>query len=135
MRESSYIMYPEKHFAVVRFKTKDINLKEIIKINTAYKNDENYSNIHYLVMILLGSNPRFKESDLDKVIQEYTQNPQKNNHIRSVFVVDTPKTTAFAHLMISHTPEQAFYCATLEKAYEYLSPPFSYSEFLEKVQS
>lgn len=128
-------MYPQQHFAVVRFKSGDLTPEDVLAINTAYKNDANYSTIHFLVMIFLDCNPVFKEDNLEELIQEYMNSPQENNHIRSVFVVDTPKTTAFAHLMISHTPEDAFYCTTFEKAYEFLTPPFCYSEFLLKIEA
>ncbi|MFO7868025.1 MAG: hypothetical protein R6U95_01845 [Bacteroidales bacterium] len=134
MNKSSIQMYPEQHFAVVKFKSGDLYLDELIQINKAYKEHEQYSTIHFLVMIFLECNPIFTEKDLDEIADKYSVNVYPNNHIRSVFLVDSPKTTAFAHLIHSNTPEESFYCSTFEKAYEFLRPNISFTEFLEKTR-
>jgi len=108
MKMSVYKMYPKDKFAVVTFKTGDLYIDEIIRINKAYKEDKDYSSIHFLVMVFLDCNPIFNEKDLENLAQEYSKNEQPNNHIRSVFLVDGPKTTAFAHLMHTNTPSIHF---------------------------
>jgi hypothetical protein len=135
MKMSVYKMYPKDKFAVVTFKTGDLYIDEIIRINKAYKEDKDYSSIHFLVMVFLDCNPIFNEKDLENLAQEYSKNEQPNNHIRSVFLVDGPKTTAFAHLMHTNTPEHSFYCSTYEKAYEFLCPGISFSDFVDKIKT
>ncbi len=135
MNMSIYKMYPKDKFAVVTFKTGDLHIDEIVRINKAYKEDKDYSNIHFLVMVFFDCNLIFNEKDLEDLAKEYSTNVQLNNHIRSVFLVDGPKTTAFAHLISTHTPEQSFYCSTYEKAYEFLCPGIPFSDFVDKIKA
>jgi hypothetical protein len=133
--QARYTMYPEKRFAIVYFPPGDLNADAAVHINATYKHDVNYSKIHYLLLIFLQCNPIFKENELAKLAEIYQKNAQKNNHIRSVFLVDTPKATAFAHLLMANTPEESHYCTTLKQAYDLLKPEtLSYTEFIKIVE-
>ena len=131
----TYKMFPEHKFAVVYFAPGDLHVEDALEVNKQYKNDEFYSHIHYLVLVFSGCNPIFKEADLEFISEQYSYNPQTNNHKRSVFIVDQPKSTAFAHLIMANTPEDSTYCTTLEQAYDFLRPKeLSFSDFLAKIQ-
>lgn len=132
---ASYTMFPHKHFAVVVFNNPIIELQEAIAINEAYKNDTHYSNIHYLIIIMTGCKPNFTEKDLPRITELYTSNTQKNNHKTSVWIVDEPLLTAFAHIFVNYTDEKSYYCSTLNKAYILLNPKnISYMEFLDFIK-
>lgn len=130
-----YKMFPKEKFAVVYFSPGDLFTEEALQINNEYKHDPAYSEIHFLVLLFFGCNPIFKETDLQNLVTEYQHNPQKNNHIRSVFLVDKPKATAFAHLIMSNTPEESSYCTTFEQAYDFLKPTgISYADFITRIE-
>lgn len=119
---NSYRMYPDKHFAVVRFSPGILELDKAIALNEEYKRDTHYSDIHYLCIILTGCNPNFSEKDLPVISELYNTNLQDNNHKTSVWLVDEPILTAFAHIFVNQTDERSYYCSTIDKAYALLKP-------------
>ena len=133
MEQSVYKMFPEEHFAVVKFKTGNFTIDEALRLNTAYKNDANYSDIQYLVIILKNCIADFTSSDLKELAAIYSYTPQANNHICTVLVVDEPMATAFAHLFISANQDMGYYCSTIENAYKLLSIPISFERYLALI--
>ncbi len=132
---NSYTMYPEKHIAIVRFNPGVLELADTIAINEAYKHDARYSHIHFLVIILTGCIPNFTEKDLPTISELYNSNVQVNNHKTSVWLVDEPLLTAFAHIFVDNTDEKSYYCSTVEKAYSLLKPDdISYTEFIQLLE-
>lgn len=130
-----YTMYPNKHLAIVVFNPGILELDEAIEVNEAYKCDSQYSDIYYLLIVLNGCLPHFTEKDLPRITEIYTNNLQKNNHKTSVWLIDEPLLTAFAHIFVDYTDEKSYYCSTLDKAYSLLRPEnVSYIEFLDMLQ-
>lgn len=128
-------MFTHKRFAVVIFKAGTLDMHTAFKINEAYKSDKDYSEIHYLLTVLLDVAPTFSQSDLTSIADFYTDNLYTNNHKTSVWLVNKPMPTAFAHLFMQYTDEKSFYCSTVEKAFELLDmPDVSFKEFSDMLQ-
>ena len=135
MEQSVYKMFPDEHFAVVKFKRGNFTIEEALRINTAYKNDKDYSAIQYLIIILKDCIPDFSPNELKEIAAIYSYAPQANNHICTVLVVDEPMATAFAHLFINANPDMGYYCSTIEKAHKLLSIPLTFERYLELIDS
>ncbi|MBN2611289.1 MAG: hypothetical protein JXB00_07015 [Bacteroidales bacterium] len=121
-------MFPEHQFAVVRLQSENLTEQEALRLNNEYKADKDYSNIHYL-LIIVGEkfNPGFRASELEKLSRIYRIEPQTNNHEMVVWLVSEPLATAMAHIFVSYTNEK--YCSTLFRAFELLDMPIDYPQF------
>lgn len=127
-----YRMFPEHHFAFVRIQSKTFSKQEALRLNATYKNDNSFSAIHYLlIMINEKCNPGFSARDLYKLSRIYTNEPQPNNHKKVIWLVSEPLITAMAHLFVAYTHEM--YCSTLEKAYALMDMPMDYESFLRLI--
>ena len=122
-------MFPDKHFAFVLFQSETLTISDAQRINFEYKSDSNYSNIEYLLLITRNCIPDFKPNDLSFLSDFYNEALQTDNHKKVVWLVDSPKATALAHLFVSLTDGNV-YCSTIEQAYTLLDMPMDYSSFL-----
>jgi len=130
---SFYKMFPDEHFAIVKFKPGCFTFDESKRLNTEYKLDKDYSKIHYLLIILNNCVPEFSKEQLTALSEIYSYAPQENNHICTAWIVDEPIATAFAHIFTKATPELSHYCSTIERAFCLMGIPFSYDRFMEFV--
>lgn len=128
-------MFPEKHFAIVKFKTGVLSIEEAQFINNAYKLDPNYSKIFYLLVILSDCKPNFSSKDIHYISEFYNNEFQINNHLCTIWLVDKPLLTAFAHEFVNLIKENSFYCSTIEKAYSLFNFDIPYNEFELLVNS
>ncbi len=129
-------MYPEHHFAVVKLQSEYLYPEDLEAINTKYKNDPNYSKIHYLVIIIdEKSKPKFKINYLGRISKKYNSEPQINNHKNIVWVVSRPIITALTHLFILKLKDNSHFCSTVEKAYRLLEIPLDYNTFHELIEA
>ncbi len=130
MGTNYYRMFPEHNFAIVRLQSETLSVKEAEQINYQYKTDDNYSNIHYLIIIVDEKcMPDFNISDLEKLSNIYNTEFHTNNHKTIVWLVDEPLATAFTHLFVSKTSDNSLCCSTIEKAYALLNMPVEFEEF------
>ena len=133
MKKSFHKMFPNEHLGIVRFKTGDLFMEEILDINHIYKTDKHFSDIHYIVLNFTSCIPKFNIEELDIILNNFLNNIQKNNHIKRVFLVDAPMQTAYAHLFIQDIFDSSAYCSTLEKAHEFLGIPITLDKFISLV--
>jgi hypothetical protein len=122
-------MFPDEHFAFVLFQTKILSISDAQQLNNEYKSDSNYSSIEYLLLITRNCIPEFKPNDLGFLSDFYNEALQTDNHKKIVWLVDSPKTTALAHLFVSLTDGNV-YCSTIQQAYTLLDMPMEYNRFL-----
>jgi len=128
-------MFPEKKFALVKFKPGIVTIEEGKLINDAYKNDSNYSKIEYLLVLLNDCIPNFSEKELQQISNFYNNEFQPNNHICTIWVVDAPILTAYAHMFVNMITENSNYCSTIEKAYSLLGIPIPFYTFEYLISS
>ncbi|MBN2275702.1 MAG: hypothetical protein JXR41_00970 [Bacteroidales bacterium] len=133
MDANFYRMFPEQKFAVVKLQSEKLSAQEARQLNYEYKADKNYSNIHYLLIIVDEKcNPDFSVKELEKLSDLYNNEFQINNHKKVVWLVAEPLVTAMAHIFVSYTNEM--YCSTIAKAYELLDMPVTHEEFINLIQ-
>lgn len=133
MNKNYYKMFPDKHFAFVKFQTQILSIKDAQLINFEYKSDNNYSKIEYLLIIISNCKPDFKSTNLVLLSDLYNSPLQTNNHKRVVWLVDSPIVTAFAHLFMSFT-EGNFYCSTAKQAFTLLEIPIEFNDFQDMIK-
>jgi hypothetical protein len=121
-------MFPEIHFAVVKFHTPTITIEDAQRINHEYKSDRRYSEIEYLLVIVENCIPSFDAKDLSQLSELYNTPLQSNNHKKVVWLVTSPLLTAFTHLFVSLT-DGNLYCSTLEQAFKLLDLKLTFKEF------
>jgi len=136
MKGNFYKMYPEHQFAVVKLQTEYLYPEDLEALNEKYKNDPDYSKIHYLVIVIdEKSKPKFKLNYLSRISQKYNVEPQENNHKNIVWVVSRPIITALTHLFVLKLKDNSHYCSTVQKAYHLLESPMDYNTFNELIES
>ena len=127
-------MYPEYQFAVVKLHSEILSINELEQLNSEYKNDPDYSNIHYLYIdIHEKSRLSFSVRDLKRLSKMYNTEPQVNNHKIIVWRVSHPLITALTHLFVKQTNDNSKYCSTVVKAYHLLSIPIDFEKFEELI--
>ena len=125
-------MFPDLNFAFVRLQSEKLYFNELERLNADYKNDPNYSNIHYLLIeIDKRCKATFGIKELLKLAQIYNYEPQQNNHRRVVWLVSQPIITALTHMFIGNIQDNSKYCSTIEKAYKLLELNINYTDFLK----
>lgn len=129
-------MFPELNFAVVKLQTEKLCLEDLKRLNTAYKNDPNYSNIYsLLISIDKKCNINFGIKDLQDLAKLYNYESQKNNHRTIVWLVSQPLNTALTHMFVGKIKDNSQYCTTLEKAYQMLGLDIEYLDFLRLLNT
>lgn len=135
MKENCYKMFPEINFAIVRLQTEILYLNDLEELNYKYKTDINYSNIHYLLIIIdRESKLSFSLKELSKLSESYNREFQQNNHRIIVWLVAQPVITALTHLFVLRTKDNSHYCSTVSKAYEMLDMPVAFGKFEELIK-
>ncbi len=134
MKENFYKMYPEHHFAVVKMQSKTLRPEDLEILNTEYKQDPDYSNIHHLLIIIdKKSKPSFNISYLTRLSEKYNTETQINNHKSIVWLISRPIITALTQLFIMKTNDNSHYCSTIEKAYKLLEIPIEFEAFKKLI--
>ncbi len=129
-------MFPEHNFAIVKLKSKLLYPEDLEELNHKYKEDPNYSNIHYLLIIIdKKSRPSFNINYLSRLSSKYNTELQPNNHISVVWMISRPIITALTQLFLLKTTDNSHYCSTIEKAYALLDMPLKYETFYHLIES
>lgn len=135
MKTNYYKMFPELKFAIVKLQSEILSLKELKQINNEYKLDENYSNIHSLIIVIdKRCKLKFSMKDLSKLSDLYNTEPQTNNHKIVVWLVSQPLISAITDLFVLRTKDNSKYCSTIDKAYELLGRPIEFEKFRELIE-
>ena len=130
-----YKMYPELKFAIVKMQSEILTIQELTQLNYDYKTDPDYSNIHYLLVVIdKKCKLSFTINDLKKLSDMYNTEFQPNNHKIIVWLVTQPLITALTHLFVLQTKDNSQYCSTISKAYKLLNVPIEFEEFEKLVQ-
>ena len=135
MGKNYYRMFPEYNFAVVKIQSNILEFEELKKLNHEYKSDPDYSNIHYLlIMVDKKSKLNFSIKDLQKLSDLYNTEYQKNNHKIIVWLVAYPRITALTHLFVLDTKDNSHYCSTLNKAFNILDMSIDFEKFKKLIK-
>ena len=81
MNTNFYKMFPEIKFAIVKLQSEILYFHELKKLNHEYKLDDNYSNIHSLLIVIdKKCKINFTLNDLTRLSKLYNTEFQINNH-------------------------------------------------------
>ena len=128
-----YKIYPDINFAFSKLEPGLKSFTELFEIAKKFREDENFSNVHYQLTDMRGCSFDFeikKISDMKSLIRSYQDS---DNQKLGVYLVDSPVETAYIHMFFESLGLDREYCSTVEKAYELFKLPISFEEFQKRI--
>ncbi len=128
-----YKIYPHINFGISKLEPGIITFEEILKLATEFREDKNFSDVHYQLTDMRGCTFDFKQdkfSMMKSLIEAYQE---KDNQKIGVYIVDIPLETAYVHLFFKSFYGKRKYCSSIEKAYELLNLSITFEEFTKKI--
>ena len=128
-----YKMYPDINFAISIIEPGVKSFDEIYELAKKFREDENFSSVHYQLSDLRGCTFNFNINKIFKMKSLIKSYNKKDKQKLGVYIVDKPTETAYIHMFFKKLKRNRKYCSTIETAFELLNLPISFKEFQERI--
>ena len=128
-----YKIYPDINFAISILEPGVKSFEEIYEIAKRFREDENFSKVHYQITDMRGCSFEFdvtRISEMKSLIEAYKN---IDNQKLGIYVVDLPTETAMVHMFFESLDYERDYCSTIDEAYNRLNLPISFNEFQKRI--
>ena len=130
---NKFKIYPDINFAISILEPGVKSFEEIYEIAKKFRENENFSTVHYQLTDMRGCSFDFEVNKLHEMKSLIEKYAETDNQKLGVYIVDLPVETAYVHMFFDLLKYKREYCSTIDKAFYLLNLPISFKEFQKRI--